>query len=188
MPLSVMKCEATKIALGPSRLSPAVMSHQRHALTDKNPRPIEALNSNSRKVLGLYRKRPYEDPGFHGSVRALSIQRLEGNYGLSVLIGAGLRREVEQAGVVGPRSGCVGDGVGSLFEEPMGTALALRGKAWKKPARRRSSVHLSKHVNGSRLEVSCGILAWKWRGAELICAPESLSITPKMPPRTNPHF
>src|ERR1035437_10210507 len=51
MPLSVMRCEATKIALGPSRLSPAVMSRQRHPLTDKNPRSMETLNSNSRKVL-----------------------------------------------------------------------------------------------------------------------------------------
>ena len=58
MPLSVMWREVTKIALGRSRLPPAVMSRQGHALTDKNPRSMEALNSNSREVLGLYRKRP----------------------------------------------------------------------------------------------------------------------------------
>src|SRR5208337_2444370 len=45
MPLSVMTREITKIALGPSRLPPAVMSRQRHALTGKNPRSMETLNS-----------------------------------------------------------------------------------------------------------------------------------------------
>ena len=53
-------------------------------------------------------------------MRALSIQRLEGSPWLWDLIGAGLRREVWQAGVVGRRSGCVRDGVGLLCEEPHG--------------------------------------------------------------------
>ena len=36
--------------------------------------------------------------------------------------------------------------------------------------------------------VSCGILAWKWRGAELdLCSRKPLDHA-QMPPRTNPRF
>jgi hypothetical protein len=114
-------------------------------------------------------------------VRALSIQRLEGSPWLWDLIGAGLRREVWQAGVVGRRSGCVRDGVGLLCEEPHGNGSRREKKGLGRGPRDAEVVCVSKHVDGSRLELwfhaayshgNGGARSW-------ICAAESLSITRK---------